>query len=597
MRISIVIPTFNRKDVLARTLPTLLAQDFPAEQYEVVVVVDGSRDGTSEWLGQIRPRCALRVLEREHSGPAAARNVGVRAARGELVLFLDDDFAARADLLRQHSAAHPNLQPRVVHGPVYVAPDSARSIIRHVTESFYESYYRRLDGSVHLQHPQAIGDSIAMLSSLANSSVSRKLLLEAGGFDENIRAAEDLELGLRLWKMKARFEHCPAAAVEEFYVKSSWQYLRGQARALGWGDLLVSEKHAEYRPYCWLSSLEVIHPAKRWLRGAAARLPWSPLAWVAWPLSVERLLYRFAPLRRAAVCLLGAAESIVRIRAACSHAGSWKALQSQFARRCPVLMYHRIGPERTDTDPGVSITPQQFARQMAWLHRHGYTPIRATDWLRWLREGCALPQKPILLTFDDAYEESAQHALPLLERYGWSALIFVVTQRLAATNTWDEVQGSGTLRLMSAEQIRAWANKGFEFGAHSRTHPDLTSLDPSACAAEVVGSRDDLSALLGTSIDCFAYPFGECNPAAHESVRAAFALGFGTDEGLNHLRSDPHLLRRCYVSPQDSLLVFAMGVRWGKSQWWRKQRARFTLRSRWRKLLAALGRFGSRERN
>ena len=92
MTLSVVIATHNRKDVLARTLPSLLAQDLPPAEYEIVLVVDGSTDGTADMLRALSPRCALRILEAPRRGPGAARNAGVAAARGDTVLFLDDDI-------------------------------------------------------------------------------------------------------------------------------------------------------------------------------------------------------------------------------------------------------------------------------------------------------------------------------------------------------------------------------------------------------------------------------------------------------------------------------------------------------------------------
>ena len=77
IRISVIIPTYNRRHVLERTLPGVLAQDFPPQDYEVIVVVDGATDGTTELLRDLKPKCSLRVLESHHRGAGAARNVGV----------------------------------------------------------------------------------------------------------------------------------------------------------------------------------------------------------------------------------------------------------------------------------------------------------------------------------------------------------------------------------------------------------------------------------------------------------------------------------------------------------------------------------------
>jgi peptidoglycan/xylan/chitin deacetylase (PgdA/CDA1 family)/glycosyltransferase involved in cell wall biosynthesis len=584
-KLSVVIPTYNRRKILERTLPTLLAQSLPPDEFEIIVVSDGSSDGTAEVLRTWKTRCALRVLESQHRGAGAARNAGVRAATGELILFLDDDLSAGPDLFRQHCAAHVGSDSRVVHGPIFVAPGSARTITRHVAERFYERYYRTLDPGMELRFPDDISHSILVLSSLVNSSMPRQLLFRCFGFDERIRAAEDLELGLRLWKAGAIFQYQPAAEAYEFYVKTSWEYLRGQARALGAGDLLVSREHPEFRQHSQFANLAETRPFKKLARAAIMRSPVSAAPLVSLPLLAEKLFYGSFRMREAGARLLSTAEMITRLRSGAKNAGSWKALQSEFGRRAPGLMYHHVGPARPGTYQQMTISPEQFESQMQWLARRGYVGIKPSDWLRWLQSGTGLPDKPILLTFDDAYTDTAQYALPILRKYGFGAAVFVVTARLGGTNTWDEAQGCGRLDLMSAEQIRHWATQGIEFGAHSRTHPDLTKLSAAERESEIAGSKQDLAELLGGPVVSFAYPYGEQTEPVRNLVREKFDLAFGTEEGMNHLRSDRYLMKRAFIGPDDSLTEFGLSVRLGGLQRWRDLRARFGVRSRLKKAL------------
>jgi peptidoglycan/xylan/chitin deacetylase (PgdA/CDA1 family)/glycosyltransferase involved in cell wall biosynthesis len=497
VRMSVVMPTCNRRHVLERTLPTLYAQDLPASDYELVVVVDGSTDGTAEMLRGQTPRCPLRVLETPRRGAGAARNAGVRAAAGELVLFLDDDFLCPPGLLRQHGAAHAGPEPLLVHGSIFVAPESARTIARHLTEGFYERYYRPQVQAMELRFPADLCSSIAPLSSIINSSVPRATLLAAGGFDERLLVGEDLELGLRLWKMGVRFRSLPAAVVHELYVKSSREYVRGLARAGATADLVTARAHPEYRPHTALSGLAETRWWKRWLRGAVAHLPVSPVPLLMAPFLFERLLYRFAPMRRAGLRVLGYATVIARQRAALRAAGSWRALLGEFGARLPVLLYHHVGPARPGTMPELTVSAERFERHVRWLARRGYVGIRPSEWLRWLRDGTGLPGKPVLFTFDDGYADICEFALPVLRRHGFSAAVFIVSGRLGGTNAWDEAQGSGTHRLMTHDQIRHWAGEGIEFGVHSTTHRDLTRLGAAELAAEVTGGREALARLVG----------------------------------------------------------------------------------------------------
>jgi len=259
-----------------------------------------------------------------------------------------------------------------------------------------------------------------------------------------------------------------------------------------------------------------------------------------------------------------------------------KALDSKFGRRLPVLLYHHVGPLRPGAPPGLTVSPQRFERQVRWLARRGYAGIRPADWAAWRRDGKPLPAKPVLFTFDDAYADLAEHALPVLRRYGFGAAVYVVTGQLGGTNAWGEARSSNTLRLMTAEQIRYWAAQGVEFGAHSRTHADLTTLAAEELAGEVVGSGNDLAELLGARVVSLAYPYGFYNQAVHNCVRGAFDLAFlagETMEGMNYLETAPHLLRRTMVQPADSWVDVACRARWGRSPLM-DLRARLLLRTR-----------------
>ena len=99
-RVSVVIPTYRRRDALLRLLTALERQSLPASDFEVIVVVDGSDDGSREAAEALSTPYALRVCWQENRGRSAARNVGLEAARGELVVMLDDDMEPAPDLLR-----------------------------------------------------------------------------------------------------------------------------------------------------------------------------------------------------------------------------------------------------------------------------------------------------------------------------------------------------------------------------------------------------------------------------------------------------------------------------------------------------------------
>jgi peptidoglycan/xylan/chitin deacetylase (PgdA/CDA1 family)/glycosyltransferase involved in cell wall biosynthesis len=580
--ITIVIPTFNRRAVLARTLPTVLSQDMPATEYEVIVVVDGSTDGSADWLRGLAPPVSLQVLEQPNRGPAAARNAGVAVARGVIVLFLDDDIVCGPTLLREHAAAHNGRETRMVFGPVLVAEDSPNSLATDWTRQDTTGWVAWFDRDKEPGWPyDAIVDT--------NSSVPRAALLECGGFDERFgRQRETADLGLRLWAMGIRFHYRPGAVVHQVYVKSSKHIVRRDAVEYGRHSVLLCRKHAAYRPYSAVAGRGQGPWWRRGLRSAALRSPVSPEPLLRGPVWVAERLRRHLAFRRVGIKLLAMQQSIVVLRSAAREAGSWQALRREFGATLPVLLYHHVGPPSAGTYPELTISPERFERQVCWLARHGYVGIRPSDWQAWRLGGGPLPDKPVLLTFDDGYADLADFALPVLERHGFGAAVFVVTAEVGGTNRWDEAQGAGTHRLMSADQIRDWSARGIEFGAHGRSHANLTELADSDLVSELTGSANDLADLTGKAPVAFAYPYGSSDERVTERARQAFDLAFTCDEGMNDLRSDPHALRRTMVQPSDSWLDFAFRVRLGWSPL-ERLRARLRLRTR---LAAAVERLG-----
>lgn len=228
-----------------------------------------------------------------------------------------------------------------------------------------------------------------------------------------------------------------------------------------------------------------------------------------------------------------------------------------------VLMYHDVGSSIPGAFPDGTISLGEFGKQMAWLADHGYVGICPSDWISRHRKGAPLPDRPVLITFDDGYAGVATRGLPILERYGFGGAVFIVTRRIGSTNTWDQALGYSAVPLMPADEIIRWSSRGIEFGCHTRTHPNLATLSEAEIQNEVVGSRDDLAAIVNQVPAAFAYPWGSFNRAVHNCVRGAFELAFSTRPGVNFAGTDPHLLRRGEVHANRSTLDFICRVRFG----------------------------------
>lgn len=542
--LSVVICTYNRAQLLARTLPTVLDQELPSERYEVVVVVDGSTDETLEFLSDVRSTVSLRVLEQSNRGLAAARNLGLHAARGNVVLFLDDDILCGSSLLSQHLAAHGSA-PIVASGPILVAQESLPHLGTEWTRTYTDEH---VDRRARENEPRWPNDAVVE----ANTSVPRSLLLSCGGYDEGFARRQGVDLGLRLWSCEVPFVYLPRAVTHHIFVKAPREVVQ-DARDFGSAELRLSRKHPEYRIHSVFARLTKGPGWKVAAREAALRLPIAPdpttnfALWIA-----ERVGPRHPSVRRAGVRLLQLQQASAAYRAAIEERGSWSALRQEFALRLPVFLYHHVGPPQPGSFPELTISPKQFEEHVRWLVRRGYAGIRPSEWLAWRDKATPLPDKPVLLTFDDAYADIARHALPVLRRYGFGAAVYVASATIGKTDIWTK--SSGTIQCMTSDQIREWANEGIEFGAHSRTHADLTTLSPAELADEVGGSSADLQHVLGERVVSFAYPYGFHNETVRREVERHFDLAFTTDRGLNHLSTDVHALRRTMVQPTDSLL-------------------------------------------
>jgi peptidoglycan/xylan/chitin deacetylase (PgdA/CDA1 family)/O-antigen/teichoic acid export membrane protein len=220
----------------------------------------------------------------------------------------------------------------------------------------------------------------------------------------------------------------------------------------------------------------------------------------------------------------------------------------------PVLVYHHVGPARPGVYRTLTISPRRFKAHMAWLARLGFQTVSQGHVLQWLRGERTLPPKPVMITFDDAYEDLCDYAFPEVQKRGFNAVTFVVTGHVGQSNLFDQRNGCGPLNLMSIEQIRDWQAKGLEFGAHSRSHPKLAAVSPETLAEEIAGSREDLEFILNRPALSFAYPHGSYNREVEDQAAASFDLVFTTECGLNNGETLAHRIRRTVTHHRDTSL-------------------------------------------
>jgi GT2 family glycosyltransferase len=258
--LSVVIPTYQRRDSLLRTLASLRSQTLPADAYEVIAAVDGSTDGTAEAVRGFAAPYALSALEGPNRGRAGACNAGIRAAAGTIVVLLDDDMEASPGFLTEHVRAHEAAAERAVVGaaPIVVVPGSP-PFVRYMADGFRGRLEQLAQPGYRLRFRDVY---------TGNFSIRRDVLLTAGGFDEafQVYGHEDYELALRLQEAGVELTYSAGACAHQHYEKTFAAFARdGIAR--GRTAVLFAGKHPEIVDRIKLS--EYHHGPWRWraLRG------------------------------------------------------------------------------------------------------------------------------------------------------------------------------------------------------------------------------------------------------------------------------------------------------------------------------------------
>jgi peptidoglycan/xylan/chitin deacetylase (PgdA/CDA1 family) len=298
-----------------------------------------------------------------------------------------------------------------------------------------------------------------------------------------------------------------------------------------------------------------------WLCLLAWQNPHLVAAILLLPGYAAEVLRHFSLLPKQATGILEFRERLLFFSGAVAETGGWEEFRREFAIRLPVLCYHHVGTKLSGSWPILTVSTDVFTRQILWLAEQGYTGIHANDWLDWVRCGKLLPEKPILITFDDGYSDLLQNAFPVLKASNYKSTMFVVSQYIGGPGDWPSPLGYTGRPLMTAEQILELARDGVEIGAHSRTHRDLRNLSPDELKTELTLCRVELSDLVGGPVNTLAYPFGYHNLQVRDCASQIYDIAFSSTPGLNVWRSDRSQLRRMFVNR--SRINFFLQVKFG----------------------------------
>jgi glycosyltransferase involved in cell wall biosynthesis len=271
-QISVIIPTHNGGWVVRRAIEALAAQDAPPDRYEVVVVDDGSTDGSTDGMEALGGPAGLRVLRQPQRGRAAARNYGAAQARGQVLLFMDADMWAAPGLVSAHLAHYTQQRDIGVQGRWKDHPDSLTSMFMRARNVIPDTTIRRREG----MSPYHVVTR--------NFSVDAAAFHRVGGFDEGFRGYgwEDIELGFRMVRNGVTLRFEPTALGHHYHIQTLDE-ARTKMREAGIGAVYFWTKHRRERGLgLFLEILPVLLPLK-WLvyRSGPITALLLPVLWAA----------------------------------------------------------------------------------------------------------------------------------------------------------------------------------------------------------------------------------------------------------------------------------------------------------------------------
>ncbi|MBN2040495.1 MAG: polysaccharide deacetylase family protein [Spirochaetes bacterium] len=227
----------------------------------------------------------------------------------------------------------------------------------------------------------------------------------------------------------------------------------------------------------------------------------------------------------------------------------------QYFEHIPVLCYHHINPAEALHDNYINTVPDEFEKQIEFLHSYGYKTILSKNVSNVLapaeKNVLGENNKPIMITFDDGYRSVYDHAYPVMKKYGYKGIIFLITDRIE--KDWNRM-------FMNREQINELIKEGWEIGSHTITHPKLNQISMEEATNEIIASKKTLEDMFGVKVISFAYPYGLFNKKVIDTVKDNYTYAFSTIYGNNHGFKDTHLMERYLVLKADEFANFKTNV-------------------------------------
>jgi peptidoglycan/xylan/chitin deacetylase (PgdA/CDA1 family) len=214
----------------------------------------------------------------------------------------------------------------------------------------------------------------------------------------------------------------------------------------------------------------------------------------------------------------------------------------------PILLYHSIAHESSPRFRPWTVTPQRFAEHTAYLQAQHYTTLTVTQLVQTVHSGDRLPERPVVITFDDGFADFYTEALPILQQHRCVATLYVATAFVGRTSSWLQQAGEGARPMLTWSQLNELHTCGIECGAHSHTHPQLDVLPRAEAWTEIMHSKRALEQRLGQPIATFAYPYGYHSATTIQLVQqAGFTSACAVKHAISTIRDNRFALARMFV--------------------------------------------------
>ncbi|NDJ52768.1 MAG: polysaccharide deacetylase family protein [Chloroflexi bacterium] len=220
----------------------------------------------------------------------------------------------------------------------------------------------------------------------------------------------------------------------------------------------------------------------------------------------------------------------------------------------PILMYHYVSVPPDETDlirVDLSVTPEKFREQMQWLADNGFTTISFYDLAAGLASGEALPEKPVILTFDDGYQDNYDNAFPILQEFGHVGTFFILT----------DFTDRGEAGYMTWQMYEEMIAAGMSIEVHGREHLDMANRDRPWLVFTLLGAAETIEANLGYQPRVLSYPAGSYDDLTlRVAQEAGYWVAVTTEWGALHSTETPLELRRIRIRGDMELATFAAVV-------------------------------------